>query len=390
MIIPVAVAVTIISLFCLQAILFSTLLLIKRPRTQANVLLSTVLSFFALTAFNLALFYILVLTGHTEIVPYVQLELLFGLGPSLYLYAKSVTDPGYKMTKLACVHFLPVVLEFIYYRTSFYRSGTISFTEHPHNISNLVFVVEQWSGTISATIYIVCSLKLLFDYHVWVKNNYANLHKRTLKWLMKPVIAYAAFWILWHIIRLADLFIYADAYRDFYFYPMFIILSAITCWIGFKGYIKTQIDVVGFISSNKTKNELLTRNLNLPSATGRLIKDAMEREKLYLDMDLNMIAFSDKVGLNPKLVSKVINSELNMNFHEFVNQYRVLEFMDRLKQPGHEKLTIWGHALESGFASKSTFNHIFKKYSKLTPKTYYQQIRLEIGYKMSEKMISDV
>ncbi len=379
MIIPPAVAVTIISLFCLQAILFGFLLLIKRPRTQANFLLSAVLSFFALTAFNLALFYILVLTGHPEIVPYVQLELLFGLGPSLYLYTKSVTDPGYKMSKWAYLHFLPVVLEFIYYRTSFYRSGTISFTEHPHNILNRIFIVEQWSGTISASIYIVCSVKLLFDYHVWVKNNYSNLHRKTLQWLMKPIIAYTTFWILWHIIRLADLFIYTDTYRDFYFYPMFIILSAITCWIGFKGYIKTQIDVVGFIANNKANNEVFTHSPNLLSATARLIKNTMEKEKLYLDMDLNMVTFSDKAGLNPKLVSKVINSELNMNFHEFVNQYRVLEFMDRLKQPGHEKLTIWAHALESGFPSKSTFNHVFKKYSKITPSAYYQQIRVENG-----------
>jgi AraC-like DNA-binding protein len=389
LIISAPVAISIITLFCLQALLFALLLLLKKPHTQANFLLSVLLSFFALTAFNLALFYMLVLLDHTEIIPYVQLELLFGLGPSLYLYTKSVTDPGYKISRLEYFHFLPVVLEFIYYRTSYYRNGTISFTESHRNALNWIFISEQWLGTLTASIYIACSLKLLFNYHIWVKNNYANLHRVTLKWLIKPVIAYASFWVLWHIIRMADLFIYADAYRGFYFYPMFIILSAITCWIGFKGYMKTQIDAIGFIIDNKARNRSLPHQLTTPTATGRLIKDAMEKEKLYLDMDLNMDLFSNKLGLNPKLVSKVINTELNMNFHEFVNQYRVLEFMDRLKQPGHEKLTIWGHALESGFASKSTFNHIFKKYSQLTPKAYYQQIRNDYRVKMSEKMIPD-
>lgn len=389
MILPTTVAITIISLFCLQALLFILLLLFKKPCTQANVLLSLLLGFFALTAFNLASFYVLVLLGYIQIIPYFQLELLFGLGPSLYLYTKSVTNPCYKISRLEYLHFLPVLLEFIYYRTSWYRNGTISFTESNRNTLNWIFIVEQWSGTITASIYIAGSLILLYNYHVWVNNNYANLHRKTLKWLMKPVIAYASFWVLWHIIRLADLYIYSDAYRGFYFYPMFIILSAITCWIGYKGYVNTQIEAVGFLASGKLHTKSSTPFLASPSVTGQLIRDVMEKDKLYLDMDLNMDSFSNKLGLNPKQVSKVINSELNMNFHEFVNQYRVLEFMDRLKQPSHQKFNIWGHALESGFASKSTFNHIFKKYSKLTPKAYYQQIRGEIRDKVSEKMISD-
>jgi AraC-like DNA-binding protein len=389
MIISASVAITVISIFCLQAIIFAILLIFKNPRTQANILLCIVLCFFALAAFNLALFYLLVLLDHVNWIPYLQLELLFGLGPSLYLYTKSVADPGYKIRKWRYLHFLPVVLEFLYYRTSLYRSGATSFTEYPHSLSNWVFIFEQWAGTISASIYVIGSVKLLSDYHSWAKKNFSNLNGKTLKWLMNPVIAYASFWLLWHVIRLADLFIYADSYRDYYFYPMFIILSAITCWIGFKGYIKTQIDAVGFITGRKPQRATLNLDSNTPSATGQIIKDKMAKDKLYLDIDLSLESFSKTVGLNPKLVSKTINSEFNINFLEFVNQYRVFEFMERLKKPGHEKLTIWGHALESGFASKSTFNHIFKKYKKLTPKGYYKQIGNKNPEMMSENLISD-
>jgi AraC-like DNA-binding protein len=383
------VTITIISIFCLQALVFASLLIFKKRRTQANILLCLVLCFFALAAFNLALFYLLVLLNHVDWIPYLQLELLFGLGPSLYLYTKSVADPGYKIRKWKYLHFLPVVLEFLYYRTSFYRSGAISFTEYPHSLSNWVFIIEQWGGTITASAYIIGSVKILIDYQSWAKNNYANLNGKTLKWLMNPVIAYASFWFLWHIIRLVDLFIYADSYRDYYFYPMFIILSAITCWIGFKGYMKTQIDAVGFIAARKPRAGGLNFISGTSSATGQLLKDKMAKDKLYLDMDLSLESFSKSVGLNPKSVSKTINSEFNINFLEFVNQYRVSEFMERLKKPGHEKLTIWGHALESGFASKSTFNHIFKKYSKLTPKVYYQQLENKNHKMMSENLISD-
>jgi len=367
--------------------------MISSPENSGSLpsesVLCIVLCFFALAAFNLALFYFLVLFNHIDWIPYLQLELLFGLGPSLYLYTKSIADPGYKIHKWQYFHFLPVVLEFIYYRTSFYRSGAISLTEYPHNLSNWVFIVEQWAGTVTITAYIIGSVKLLTDYHSWAKNNYGNLNGKTLRWLMAPVVAYAFFWLLWHLIRLIDLFIYADAYRNYYFYPMFIILSAITCWIGFRGYMKTQIDAVGFITTGKLKRAALNYGLDTPSVAGRLIKDRMDKDKLYLDMDLSLESFSKAVGLNPKLVSRTINGEFNINFLEFVNQYRITEFMERLKKPGNEKLTIWGHALESGFASKSTFNHIFKKHSKLTPKAYYQQVANKSHEIMSENLISD-
>lgn len=389
MIIPAPIAVTIISLLCLQALVFATLLLLKKNRTQANILLSLVLFFFVFTAVNLASFYFLILSDHTNWIPYLQLELLFGLGPSLFLYTKSVTDPNFRIKKWQYLHFLPVVLEFCYYRTFFYRSGAISFTEYPHNLANWIFIFEQWVGTITASVYIIGSVKLLFDYNSWARNNFSNLNGKTLKWLMNPISAYASFWFLWHVIRLTDLFIYADTYREYYFYPMFIILSAITCLIGFKGYVKAQINAVGFITGKKTKGALLNVDSNSLSNTCQLLRDKMEKDKLYLDMDLSLESFSKSIGLNSKLVSKTINAELHINFLEFVNQYRIAEFIIRLKGPGHEKLTIWGHALESGFASKSTFNHTFKKYKKLTPKAYYQQFGnngLEI---MSEILISD-
>ena len=389
MIIPTSVATTVIFIFCLQAIVFAILLIVKKPRTQANILLSLVLGFFALTALNLALFYVLILTGQTKIIPYAQLELLFGLGPSLYLFTKSAADPAYKLSKLGYLHFLPVVLEFIYYRTSYFRIGVINLTDTPRTLWNYIFIAEQWAGILSASIYIVRSVTVLFYYNAWVKDNYSNLHKKNLNWLIKPVTAYASFWLIWHFVRLADLFIYADHYRDFYFYPMFILLAAITCWIGFQGYINAQTEAQGFTVDLKKGIPLLVAQLNYPPATGLLVMSGMEKDRLYLDVDLSIVSFSEKIGLSPKNVSKFINSELHMNFHEYVNHFRVLEFMDRLKRPGSDKFNIWGHALESGFASKSTFNYIFKKSTKLTPKQYYHQIRNEHQYNTCEKAISD-
>jgi AraC-like DNA-binding protein len=383
------VAFSIIALLSLQAFLLSILLFFKEGNKQTNTLLALTLIFYGLAAFNVALFYILAWYDLIDIIPYLQIELLFGLGPSLYLYTKSVTDPSFKMSKWDFLHFVPVLIEFIYYRTSFYRMGAISLSEYPQSIYNSIFIVEQWTGTIITSVYIILSVRLLVNFHKWVKNNYSNLNNKMLIWLVNLVMAYALFWFIWHIIRLGDMFIYADAYRNVYFYPMFILLSAITCWIGFKGYVKSQIDAVGFSQVDKGILLTKTQKQNLSTDIIDKITEAMEKDKLYLDPNFNMSVFSIKLELNSRLISKAINTELKINFLEFVNRYRVEEFKKRLKSPYHHKYTLLGHAFESGFASKSTFNHIFKKHTLTTPKKYYASIHDYYQKIKSEKVNSD-
>ncbi len=382
------IAITLISVLCLQVFILCILLLIKKHNKQASILLALVLVFFGLIVGNLVLYYALALGELKDYIPYVTIEPLFGIGPSLYLYTKSVTDPDYKIHKWEYFHFLPVLLELIYYRTSFYRMGAIDLLYKPQNFNNVFFMFEQWMGFLSATIYMIFAVKLLLDYRKWVSHNFSSFHNRTLQWLNKPIVAFVSFWCLWFIIRLGDMFLYSGAYRDFYYFPMYIVLSAITLWIGFLGYFRTQIDAIGFSKKERLKNNPSDTTNNYSAIIYKL-KELLECEKLFLDPDLDMISFSSKVGVPSTLISKAINSELKMNFHEFVNQYRVNEFKNRIKKLDNKNLTLLGHAFDSGFASKSTFNHIFKKYTQLTPKQYYQKIHGKVLDNKSENMILD-
>ena len=371
--IPTNIAITIISILCLQTLILSILLLLKSRNKQTYFLLALVLIFFGLTEGNSALFFGLYTNDLSEFIPYLRLELIFGLGPSLYLYSKSVTNPEYEIKKWEYLHFLPVILEFIYYRTLFYRLGLINLPAKPQNIYETVFVFEQWIGVISATLYMVLAIKVLFDYKKWLNNNFSNLQNKTLQWLNKPIIAFVSFWSLWFIIRLSDMYIFSGAYSDYYSFPMIILLSVITLWIGFKGYSKTQIDATGFIVKGNSDNNRVNINQDYSEIISQ-IKEKLERDKLYLDQDLNITTFSTKLGISSKLVSRAINSELKINFHKFINQYRVNEFKNRINNKNAKNLTLLAHAFDSGFSSKSSFNDIFKKFTKLTPKEYYSQI----------------
>lgn len=366
------IASSIILIFGLQAIVLSVLLLLKVPRRQSNFFLALVLFFFALMSVNIGMATLLFSYDLIQVFRYVQLELLFGIGPALYFFTKSITDPDYRISRKEYVHFIPVVLEFIFYRTEIYRVGSNNLNEYPIHPFTISYMVEQWLGVLSISVYILLSVFLLIKYHQWIKSKYSNLKNKSLGWLRIPVFIYSGFWIFWNIITQIDHYVFQYTFREFYFFPTFIGLSFITIWIGFKGYIKSKIEVSGFL---KTSLKVETSLSNPEEA--KLITDLMNTQKPYLNPDLHLHKFSELASMNPKTISRIINHDLHMNFYEFVNKHRVEEFKQRLQQSDCDQLTLLGHAFECGFNSKSTFNHIFKKYTEHTPREYYKKIKNE-------------
>ena len=168
MISPNPIASTIILIFGLQAIVLSVLLLLKRPKRQSNFFLALVLFFFALMSVNIGMGNILFSYDLIQVFRYVQLELLLGIGPALYFFTKSITDPDYRISKKEYIHFIPVVLEFIFYRTEIYRLGSNGLYQTPNHPFTIVYMIEQWLGVISISVYIFLSVRMLIKYRQWI------------------------------------------------------------------------------------------------------------------------------------------------------------------------------------------------------------------------------
>lgn len=363
---------TIIFVLALQAIILSALLILKKPRTQSNALLALLVFFFALMAINIALVNFLISYDSFHLFRYFQLELLYGIGPALYLYTKSITDDQFKVSKKDLLHFLPVVLEFLFYRTSIYRLGADGMYQTPPHPYTSIYLTEQWIGSLSISIYTLLALRILFRYQQWLKEHYSNLEKRSVNWLKIPVIMYGTFWIGWQTLTELDRFLFDKGLKDSYFLPAFVGLAAISCWIGFKGYIQSQTRVSGYSSKSSKSTPL-----NYSKEQIQQLQALMEKQQPYLDPDLDLSKLSELLNMNPKLISSIINQGFSKNFYEFVNHYRVENFKQRIKEKGSEKLTLLGHAMESGFKSKSTFNDVFKKMMGMTPSEYMKNVKKE-------------
>ena len=376
---PNPVLTTIIFVFALQAIVLSILLLSKRPRQQSNLFLALLVFFFALMAGNIALVNVLSARDLFHVFRYFQLELLYGIGPALYFYTKSITDREFKFSRKDFIHFIPVVLEFLFYRTAFYRLGADGMYESPPHPYTSIYLAEQWGGILSITVYTILSLRILYLYQGWLKQQYSNLEKRSLNWLKVPVIVYSGFWIGWNLLTEVDRFVFDKTLKEAYFLPAFVGLAAVTYWIGFKGYLRSQTGVSGDPKSTSKKT-----GQEYDAELAERLTMLMENEHPYLDPDLDLSGLSDLLDKNPRQVSHTINQSFSKNFYEYVNHYRIEAFKKRMQEPGREKLTLLGHALECGFKSKSTFNEVFKKATGKTPSQYARGAKKTSGWKHSD------
>jgi AraC-like DNA-binding protein len=100
-----------------------------------------------------------------------------------------------------------------------------------------------------------------------------------------------------------------------------------------------------------------------------LLKIMLE-EKLYLEPELNIGALANQLNIHSHQLSKLINTQLNKNFFEFVNNYRIEEFKKLVADPKNKHFSILGLAIDAGFNSKATFNRFFKNSTGLTPSEF--------------------
>jgi AraC-like DNA-binding protein len=100
------------------------------------------------------------------------------------------------------------------------------------------------------------------------------------------------------------------------------------------------------------------------------LRDLMNTEKPYLDGALTLQKLAKAVAISPHHLSQTINEQLNQNFIDFINAYRIEEARRMLADPAKKHYSILAVSEEVGFNSKSAFNTAFKKHANMTPSEF--------------------
>lgn len=99
----------------------------------------------------------------------------------------------------------------------------------------------------------------------------------------------------------------------------------------------------------------------------------MEEKKPYLNRNLMKADLAEMLGVNNPEIARLLNERIGMNFFEYVNYFRIKEFIQLAQTDKAKTLTFFGIAQEAGFNSKTTFNKSFKKIMGTSPSEYFAQ-----------------
>ena len=99
----------------------------------------------------------------------------------------------------------------------------------------------------------------------------------------------------------------------------------------------------------------------------------MTEKKLFKNQKVNANEIAKQLGIQRQQLSEILNIHMGVRFQDYVNQFRVEEFIKCLNQENYKNYTLLGIAKEVGFSSKSSFNATFKKLKGVTPSHYKKE-----------------
>jgi AraC-like DNA-binding protein len=114
---------------------------------------------------------------------------------------------------------------------------------------------------------------------------------------------------------------------------------------------------------------------DIPLTSNFDISELIVEKQYYLIENLNLDTLASFIGTNRTYLSRIINSELNTNFYDYINTFRI-EHAESLLKDIDCKLSIEQVAYDSGFRSYSTFNRFFKKRYDTTPGAFRARVTL--------------
>ncbi|NNF34793.1 MAG: helix-turn-helix transcriptional regulator [Saprospiraceae bacterium] len=301
-----------------------------------------------------------------------DLALILSFGPLIYFYARSILYKDFKFTSRHLLHFLPfaifaVIVLYYYIITppEIQVEAVTQLSEFKLSVPQAMTVVPFY---IHMLVYALLSAREMKMYNQVAKEEYSNLITLNIDWLKFLFRSFMAIIIVSFALSMVP-YTSLKGYSEIMLIAFIILVFYVINKIVIKGMKEPDIFSRASVDQSNKKYTSSKLSEQEKSTIKLAISDIMEREKLFLDPELSLNQLASNLNLNRRDVSQVINEKLKMSFHDFVNFHRIEVAKSQIRN-GDSKMTILEVLYQSGFNSKSSFNHAFKKHVGMTPTEY--------------------
>ncbi|MEZ4810949.1 MAG: helix-turn-helix domain-containing protein [Allomuricauda sp.] len=293
-------------------------------------------------------------------------------GPFLYLYTAIATNHTKQVRAKDLLHAVPYLVYTVYVGYLLVGIAPAARYDHISNIlnesKNPMVLSLGLLNHIHIIVYLFFSFRLLKSYSNHLTNTFSYTEDINLKWLKNLLIGMVSVAIVILIgLLTSDLFpLISHYFKATLIYSALAILPFYMSFYAIRQKLAypSHPDLLGakYEASKLTKKE--------SKKMAEQLSRYMESEKPFLNPVLSIKDLSQDLDVHPKDLSRVINENFDMNFFNFVNQYRVDEFKRRVQDSKNSHYTLIAIAYDCGFNTKSSFNSIFKKTTGITPSAF--------------------
>jgi len=318
---------------------------IREPKHRSNIFLGLLLMMLSIRIGKST--FLFFNPGLSKSVLQVGLTACFFIGPALLLYVRSRTEKDKNHLVSILIGVLSIAFLSFGYLYSYEANADLWRSSVVRNI------YHQWLFFILISAYLIKDkIRDLFDRSKKLSSDY---------FLMVNVFfGVTLIWLAYYTSSYTSYIVGAISFS------FILYLSIFTAYMKNK---KTRNSVMD------SKEKVRYANKKIPEKDAQAlilrIEDLMKNEKVFMDSTLNLKKLASKLNIPSHMLSQLLNDNLERNFTQFINEYRIEESKRMLIEDTH--LKIQAIAELCGFNSNSTFYNAFKKITGTTPAEFVKK-----------------
>jgi AraC-like DNA-binding protein len=318
----------------------------------------------------------------------------FLFGPLIYMYAVTAADRTRRLTSRDTLHLAPFLVFLLAGLPIYLMSGPekVAFYEGlRRGEAPVLLAIADPMKFVSGVSYSIATLLFLRRHRERVKSSYSTTERVNLTWLIWLCGSAAAIWLLAVVFQVLQGSGIAELPRSDD--VISVAVAALVYAIGYRGLKQPEIfrfetaeypipvpamETTTQPAAGRETESSAARyeRSGLTDRQAQRLEEAllalMDRERPWQDSDLTLADLASRLHTTPHKLSEVLNTQLGVTFYDFVNGYRVREVQRRIAAGEAQRVKMLTLAMDAGFASKSTFNLVFKKFTSQTPSDYRQ------------------
>lgn len=298
--------------------------------------------------------------------------IIFLFGPLGYIYIQRLLIKENQNYKLPFFHYLPSISYglFLCYLSSHSEAAYLELYTNSH--LRLIYTIIEGFALISNLYYLYRCGVVIFTFEK-NKKDQLSFFQPSLKFLKVICSAITVILLLWCFSFLASIF--SNFYNAYINYNMvWIALPLFVYGIGFYALKQPEIFRIQIPKKEKIRVKSRLTDIEIKELKSSL-NTLIQEQKVYLDDELTLVSLAENLNTSSNNLSWLLNNVLDTNFYDYINQFRVSAFIEKLNKNEHERQTLFALSLEVGFKSKSTFNKAFKANLNDTPSNYIKRMK---------------